>query len=303
MKRPLTGLAAAIALTATLAACSASAASESTSGTDESAAPSGPVTIGVTDQSKDYWRTFEDLAADAGIEVELVNFSDYTQPNPILSAGDLDLNQFQHLLYLANYNVSADDDLVPIGSTAIYQLGLYTTKGYASPDDIPDGAEIAIPNDVVNQARALLVLQSAGLITLADGGNAFSTPAEIVADESRVTVVPVDANQTAVQVNVLDGAVINNNFAGDAGIDPTTAIYSDLEDTSTARPYLNLWVARAEDADNPVYAELIDIYHSDAVLDQLLEENGGTAVTEVVPAEDLQADLADLEALVRESQG
>lgn len=303
MKRPLTGLAAAIALTATLAACSASAASESTSGTDESAAPSGPVTIGVTDQSKDYWRTFEDLAADAGIEVELVNFSDYTQPNPILSAGDLDLNQFQHLLYLANYNVSADDDLVPIGSTAIYQLGLYTTKGYASPDDIPDGAEIAIPNDVVNQARALLVLQSAGLITLADGGNAFSTPAEIVADESRVTVVPVDANQTAVQVNVLDGAVINNNFAGDAGIDPTTAIYSDLEDTSTARPYLNLWVARAEDADNPVYAELIDIYHSDAVLDQLLEENGGTAVTEVVPAEDLQADLADLEALVRDGQG
>lgn len=301
MNRTLTGLTV-VTLTAALAACSPSAASDR-AGTDEAAGASGPITIGVTDQAKDYWRTFEELAADAGIEVELVNFADYTQPNPILSAGDLDLNQFQHLLYLANYNVASDDDLVPIGSAAIYQLGLYTTKGYESPDDIPDGAEIAIPNDVVNQARALLVLQSAGLIALAEGGNAFSTPAEILEEESRVTVVPVDANQTAVQVNVLDGAVINNNFAGDAGIDPTTAIYSDLEDTSAARPYLNIWVARAEDADNPVYAELIEIYQSDAVLDQLLEENGGTAVTEVVPADGLQQDLAELETLVRDSQG
>ncbi|HEY0188918.1 MAG TPA: MetQ/NlpA family ABC transporter substrate-binding protein, partial [Cellulomonas sp.] len=231
-----------------------------------------------------------------------VNFTDYTQPNPILSAGDLELNQFQHLLYLANYNVSADDDLVPIGSTAIYQLGLYTTKGYSSPDDIPDGAEIAIPNDATNQARALLVLQSAGLISLVDGGNAFSTPAEIDTDASRVTVVPVDANQTAVQLQSLDAAVINNNYAADADIDPTTAIYSDLEDTDTARPYLNIWVARAEDADNPVYAQLIEIYHSDEVTSQLLEENGGTAVVQDIPAAELQSDLADLEDLAREAQ-
>ncbi|WP_146840875.1 MetQ/NlpA family ABC transporter substrate-binding protein, partial [Cellulomonas hominis] len=259
------------------------------------------VRVGVTDKAQEYWTTFTDLAAEEGIDVELVNFTDYTQPNPILSSGDLELNQFQHLLYLANYNVASDDDLEPIGSTAIYQLGLYTTKGYASPDDIPEGAEIAIPNDVVNQARALLVLQSAGLITLTDGGNAFSTPAEIDEAASRVKVVPVDANQTSVQLQSLDAAVINNNFATDAGIDPTTAIYSDLEDTDTARPYLNIWVARAEDKDNPVYAQLIEIYHSKEVTDQLLEENGGTAVVEDVPADELQSDLADLEDLVRES--
>ncbi|NTW39629.1 MAG: methionine ABC transporter substrate-binding protein [Cellulomonadaceae bacterium] len=305
MKRTIAGLATALTLVAALTACSGSSSdADATAGSSASAGTADdPITIGVADKSQEYWRTFEGLAADAGLTVELVNFTDYTQPNPILSSGDLDLNQFQHLLYLANYNVSADDDLVPIGSTAIYQLGLYTTKGYAAPADIPDGAEIAIPNDVVNQARALLVLQSAGLITLADGGNAFSTPAEIVADESRVTVVPVDANQTAVQVNALDGAVINNNFANDAGIDPTTAIYSDLEDTTTARPYLNIWVARAEDADNPVYAQIVEIYQSAEVLDQLEEENGGTAVTEVVPAAELQDDLAGIEDLVRENQG
>lgn len=302
MKRTLTASLAAIVVAA-LAACSSAA--SATPAATTTADPDNRVTVrvGVTDKAKDYWRTFEDLAADEGIDVELVNFTDYTQPNPIVSSGELELNQFQHLLYLANYNVSSDDDLVPIGSTAIYQLGLYTTKGYASPDDVPDGAQIAIPNDVVNQARALLVLQSAGLVTLKDGGNAFSTPAEVDAAASRVTVVPVDASQTPVQLQTLDGAVINNNFAGDAGIDPTTAIYSDLQDTKTARPYLNIWVARSEDADNPVYAQLLEIYHSDAVTQQLLDENKGTAVVEDVPAAELQDDLAGLEDLVRQSQG
>lgn len=281
-----------LALTASLAACSSGG--EADTGQPET------VRIGVTDASQEYWRTFEQLAGEAGIEVELVNFTDYTQPNPILSNGELELNQFQHLLYLANYNVEADDDLVPVGSTAIYQLGLYTTKGYASPDDIPDGAEIAIPNDVVNQARALLVLQSAGLIELEDGGNAFSTPAQVT-DASRVRVVPVDASQTPAQLQTLDAAVINNNFAADAGIDPTTAIYSDLEDPEVARPYLNIWVARAEDKDNPVYAQLIEIYQSPEVLDQLAEENAGTAITQVIDPAELQQDLADLEGLVRDN--
>ena len=302
MKRRLTAWIAAIAATASLAACASggdSSASEATGPAD--ADNRVTVRVGVTDKAQEYWTTFTDLAAEEGIDVELVNFTDYAQPNPILSSGDLELNQFQHLLYLANYNVNSDDDLEPIGSTAIYQLGLYTTKGYATPEDVPDGAEIAIPNDVVNQARALLVLQSAGLIELTGGGNAFSTPAEVDEAASRVKVVPVDANQTAVQLQSLDGAVINNNFATDAGIDPTTAIYSDLEDTETARPYLNIWVARAEDADNPVYAQLIEIYHSKEVTDGLLEENGGTAVVEDVPAEELQSDLDELEDLVRES--
>jgi D-methionine transport system substrate-binding protein len=302
MKRRLTAWIAAIAATASLAA-SASGGGESSAGATATADADNRVTVrvGVTDKAQEYWTTFTDLAADEGIDVELVNFTDYTQPNPILSSGDLELNQFQHLLYLANYNVNSDDDLQPIGSTAIYQLGLYTTKGYASPEDVPEGAEIAIPNDVVNQARALLVLQSAGLISLVDGGNAFSTPAEVDEAASKVKVVPVDANQTAVQLQSLDGAIINNNFATDAGIDPTTAIYSDLEDTDTARPYLNLWVARAEDADNPVFQQLIEIYHSPEVTDQLVEENGGTAVVEDVPADELQSDLADLEDLVREN--
>jgi len=301
MKRRLSAGLAAIAVTAMLAACSGGATEPDGSG----AAGDGDgdrvtVRVGVTDEAQDYWATFIDLAADEGIDVELENFTDYTQPNPILSQGQLDLNQFQHLYFLANYNVTADDDLQPVGSTAIYQLGLYTEKGYASPDDIPEGAKIAIPNDPVNQARALLVLQSAGLVTLADGGNAFSTPLD-VQDGSRVEVVPVDANQTVVQLHSLDGAVINNNFVNDAGIDPTSAIYSDLDDPDAARPYVNLWVARAEDKDNPTYQKLVEIYQRPEVMDQVLEANGGTAIAQDIPAEELQQDLADLEELVRQN--
>ena len=293
MKRSLTTLAALGAvLTLALSACSAPADTAD-----------GPITIGVTDESKDYWRTFEDLAAEAGLDVELVNFTDYAQPNPIVTEGGLDLNQFQHLLYLANYNESAGADLVPIGSTFIYQLGLYTTQGYASPEDLPDGAKVAIPNDPTNQARALLVLQSAGLIELVDGGNALSTPAEVDTEASRVEVVPVDANQTAIQVETLDAAIINNNFAADAGIDPTTAIWSDLEDPEVARPYLNVWAARAEDADDPDYATLVEIYQSDAVSGQIEEENAGTASRQVIDPAELATDLADLQALVSTTQG
>jgi len=303
MKRRLSALVAALAVTASLAACSSSG--TSAAGSSATADPAKPVTVtvGVTDASKDYWKTFTKLAADAGITVKLQNFTDYQQPNPILSQGQLDLNQFQHLLFLANYNIAAKDDLVPIGATAIYQLGLYTEKGYASPADIPDGAKIAIPNDATNQARALLVLQSAKLITLKDGGNALSTPAEIDASASRVEVVPVDANQTAIQLKTLDGAIINNNFAADANIDPTTAIYSDLKDTKAAEPYINVWVARKDDADNPVYAQLIKIYHQTEVTDALLADSKGTAVSQDQTPAELQTILSGLQDDITAAKG
>lgn len=303
MKRSLTALFAAITLTATVSACSGSAATEGSA--PQSADPANPVevTIGVTDESKEYWNTFTDLAKDAGIEVELVNFTDYQQPNPIVSQGELDLNQFQHLLYLANYNVSAGEDLVAIGATMIYQLGLYTDKDYREPADIPDGAEIAIPNDPTNQARALLVLQSADLIELKNGGNALSTPADIDEAGSRVRVVPVDANQTTVQLKTLDGAIINNNFASDAGIDPTTAIYSDLEDISAAEPYINVFATRAKDAENPVYAQLVEIYHEAAVTDAVLEDSQGTAVVQNQTPAELATILATLQDDITAADG
>ncbi|MCP2266360.1 MetQ/NlpA family ABC transporter substrate-binding protein [Promicromonospora thailandica] len=267
-------------------------------GSDEAAPATGsaddPVRIGVVNSGDDYWTTFTDLAQEEGISVELVNFSDYQLPNQGLTDGDLDLNQFQHLQFLANYNTATGSDLTPIAATAVYPLGLYSLK-HDSVEDIPDGGEIAIPNDDTNQARALLVLQEAGLLALRDGGTAFSTPADVLEDESRVTVTPVDAAQTALALQDVDASIINNDFVGDADLTAEDAIFSDDPDSSAAEPYINVWVARGADADNEVFQQLVEIYHSPEVTDGVIEASGGTGVIKDNPASELQEILAGIQ--------
>lgn len=295
-RRPrIVGLLAALAaLTLGLSACGGGG-DDSSSDASGTPAADEPIRIGVVGASEEHWKIFQQKAEEAGFDVEIVDFTEYTQPNPALSQGQLDLNQFQHILYLAQYNVEAGDDLVPVGATAIYPLGLYS-KQYTSVDEIPDGSEIAIPNDPTNLARALLVLQDAGLVTLKDGGSAFSTEADVVADESRVTVTPVDAQQTALALDSVAASIINNDFLTDAGIDPDSALYADDADSDAAKPYINIWAARAEDADNQRYLDLIKIYEDPEVQDALQKASGGTAViADQTPAE-LQQILTDVEA-------
>ena len=136
-----------------------------TGGDDDSPTAGETVRIGVVGASDPYWATYEQAAEDEGIDVEVVDFADYNQPNPAVSEGELDLNQFQHIVFLADYNIASGDDLQPIGATAIYPLGLHS-KQYDAVEEIPDGATVAVPNDASNQARALVLLQSAGLIEL-----------------------------------------------------------------------------------------------------------------------------------------
>ncbi|WP_277211027.1 MetQ/NlpA family ABC transporter substrate-binding protein [Isoptericola croceus] len=272
-----------------LAACSGGAEASVAEGTAED-----PIRIGVVSSGEAYWNTFADAAAAEGITVEIVNFSDYQLPNQGLSDGDLDLNQFQHLQFLAGYNVARGDDLTPIGATAVYPLGLYSTA-HASVEEIPDGGEVAIPNDDTNQARALLVLQEAGLIALRDGGNSFSTPADVLADESRVTVTPVDAAQTALALQDVDASIVNNDFVGDAGLTAEDALYSDDPDASAAEPYINVWVSRAEDADDETLNQLVDIFHTEEIEQGVVEASGGTGVIKDNDAADLQAILDEIE--------
>jgi D-methionine transport system substrate-binding protein len=270
-------------------------------GTDAAAGASDEnevVRIGVVDSGDPYWETYKEAAADEGIEVELVNFSEYTQPNPALSAGELDLNQFQHIIYLATYNVQSDDDLQPIGATAIYPLGLYSSQ-YESADDIPDGSTVAVPNDESNQARGLLVLQSAGLIELKDGGSVFSTVADVL-PESKVKVEALDAAFTATSLPDVAAAIVNNDFLADAGLTAENAIATDDPTDPTAFPYINIFAAKAEDADNPTYLKLVEIYqNTQDVLDGVVEASGGTAVLVKTPVDELVASLTDVEDDIR----
>ncbi|NQX05427.1 methionine ABC transporter substrate-binding protein [Rathayibacter sp. VKM Ac-2856] len=254
------------------------------------------VRIGVVGASDPYWATYEQAAEDAGIDVEIVDFTDYNQLNPALTEGEIDLNQFQHLVYLAQYNTSADADLVPIGATAIYPLGLYSTQ-YDSVEDIPEGESVAVPNDVTNQARALLVLQSAGLIELKDGGSAFSGLDDIDTDASKVTVTALDAALTPTSLPDVAAAVVNNDYLEGAGLTAADAITQDDPSDPTAVPYVNVFAARADDAENETYLKLVEVYQgSQDVLDGVSEQSGGTAVFATTPAAELQSTLATVEA-------
>ena len=287
-----------VGLALALTACAADAddSGETAAATDdETTQRTEPVVIGVVGASEDHWRIFEEKATEAGIPVEIVDFTEYSLPNPALTEGELDLNQFQHILYLAQYNVEAGEDLVPVGATAVYPLGLYSRE-YTSVEDIPEGAEIAVPNDPTNLARALLVLQDAGLIALRDGGSAFSTEADVIADESRVTVTPVDAQQTALALDSVAASIINNDFLADAGIDPESVLYADDAGSDAARPYINIWAARAEDAGNRLFAQLVEIYEDEEVQAALQVASGGTAVL----ADQTPAELAEILAEVED---
>lgn len=296
-KRILSAAALALPLALVVSGC-ASGSSEPAS---SDAASEGPVRIGVVGAGDPYWETYKEAAAAEGIEVELVDFSEYTQPNPALSAGELDLNQFQHIIYLATYNVNSDDDLQPIGSTAIYPLGLYSTQ-YDAVEDIPDGSTVAVPNDESNQARGLLVLQSAGLVELEDGGSIFSTVADVL-PESKVKVEALDAAFTATSLPDVAAAIINNDFVEDAGLTFEDAIATDDPSDPSAFPYINIFAAKAEDADNPTYLKLVEIFQTNNdVLDGLQEASGGTAVFVKTPAADLVSSLTEVEDDIRANQ-
>jgi D-methionine transport system substrate-binding protein len=269
-----------------------------TSGDDDSSAAgtSGKtVRIGVVGASDPYWKIYKKAAADEGITVDIVDFTEYTQPNPALDAKELDLNQFQHLVYLADYNVSNDKDLTPIGSTAVYPLGLYS-KEYTSTDDIPAGSTVAVPDDASNQARGLRLLQTAGLITLKDGGTIFSDLSDVDTTASKVKVKDLSADITATSLDDVAAAIINNDFVEKAGLKFDDAIAKDGPSEPGAAPYVNVFAARAKDKDDKTYLKLVKIFQdTKAVTDGLQEVSGGTAVLTKEPAAKLQSLLAEVE--------
>nr|RZI34904.1 putative D-methionine-binding lipoprotein MetQ [Cryobacterium sp. SO1] len=253
------------------------------------------VKIGVVGASDPYWADYTAAAADEGISVEIVDFADYNQPNPALTNGDIDINQFQHLVYLADYNVSSGEDLTPIGATAIYPLGLYSTK-VTDVADLKKGDTVAVPNDASNLARALLVLQSADLVVLKDGGSIFSTLDDVDTAKSTVTVTALEPSLTATSLPDVDAAIINNDFVEKAGLKFEDALIKDDPADESALPYVNVFGVRAEDRDNETYATLVELFQTTStVTDGLLEISGNSAVLATTSPADLQAALATVE--------
>ncbi|MGX0119188.1 D-methionine transport system substrate-binding protein [Corynebacterium otitidis] len=289
-KRVLAG-GAAVALAATsLVACN----------DDSEEVAEGPIRVGATDDSSRQWEVFKEEVENAGIDMEVVSFSDYNTPNDALVQGQIDVNQFQHLQFLATYNVGADEDLVPVGSTEIVPLSLYW-KDHDSLEGI-EGEDITIPNDSTNQARAINVLIQAELIELENDDVLEPVPADIDEEASKVGVIPVDAAQTAIAYGEGNPAVINNSFLNRANIDPNEAIFSDDPESELAEPYINTFVTTPENADDPRIPELVEIWHSQPVQDAIAEDSGGTSVPVQRPVEELQEILERIEEQLRNEE-
>ena len=225
IKRTLATVAAAALATTGLVACS----NESDDTADTAAKDGDNVTvkIGTTEADQEAWRVFKDLAKDNGITLDIVSFSDYSPVNEALAQGELDVNKFQHIKYLAEYNKASNNDLRVVGSTEIVPLALFW-KDHDSIDGI-EGESVAIPNDPSNQGRAINVLVQAGLLTLSDtvADELAPTPADIDKAASKVTVTPVDASQTPSAYNEGKPAIINNTWLDRAGIEPGLAVFQD----------------------------------------------------------------------------
>lgn len=257
------------------------------------------VKLGVVGASDPYWKTLTDEAKDEGIDLEVIDFADYAQPNPALTEGEIDINQFQHIVYLADYNVANKQDLVPVGATAIYPLGLYSQK-VDSVEDIKAGDTVVVPDDDTNQARGLLILQSAGLIELKGGGSIFSTLADIDQDASKVKVKAIKADLTPTSLPDVAAAIINNDFVEKAGLKFADAIAQDDPSDPKAVPYINIFAVRAEDKDNKTYAKLIELYQSSERVQKGVQEvSGNTAELLTTPAAELQKSLAEVEADIK----
>lgn len=252
-----------IILTVVLAACGADA--------------NETVKIGVVGEDNDVWDFVIEKLEDEGVSAELVKFTEYSQPNSALADGEIDLNSFQHKLFLESFNEDSGTDLVPIADTYIAPLGIYSEK-ITSVDDIEENDTIAIPNDVTNGGRALLLLQTAGLITVDPDAGVTPTVNDVTDNPLNLEIEELDAAQTARALQDVKASVINSGMAVDAGFIPTEeSIFLEPVDEQSD-PYVNIIVARAEDKDNEVYQKIIEAFQADDTIEVINETSEGSSI-------------------------
>jgi D-methionine transport system substrate-binding protein len=197
------------------------------------------------------------LLAQKGIDLKIIEFSDYVVPNQALDAGELEANSFQNQPYLDNQVKDRGFKIESVGLTVNFPLGIYSSK-YKSWSEVPDGATVAIQNDPTNGGRSLLLLQDKGIIKLKDGVGFKPSPADITANPKKIKVLEIEAAQTPRSLADVAAAAINTNYAVDAKIDPASAILRE----EAKGPYVNVIAVRSADKDKPWVKTLVDTYHT-----------------------------------------
>ncbi len=208
------------------------------------------------------------------LNIEIIEFTDYTIPNAALNEGSIDANAFQHLPYLEAAIEANGYDITAIGRTFIYPIGVYSEK-IEDLSDLQDNATVAIPNDPSNEARALILLEEVDLITLDPNAGVTATPSDIKENSMNLRFLEIDAAQLPRALADVDIAVINSTYAVPAGLLPNRdAIYIEGKESK----YANLIVARTAEKDDEQLHQLVEAYHSQAVIDKAVELFDGGAI-------------------------
>ncbi|WP_029006350.1 MetQ/NlpA family ABC transporter substrate-binding protein [Azorhizobium doebereinerae] len=201
------------------------------------------------------------IAAKQGLDIQIVEFSDYVVPNVALDSGELQANSFQHQPYLDNQVADRKFKIISVATTVNFPIGIYSKK-YKTFDEVPVGGSVAIPNDPTNGGRVLLLLQDKGIIKLRDGVGFKPSVADITGNPKKLKIIEIDAAQLPRSLPDVDAAGINTNFAKEAGLDP---VKDPILREDPKGPYVNVIAVRAQDKDKPWVAVLVKSYQSPEV--------------------------------------
>ncbi len=270
-KNTVTLVLTAVLLTLSLTACGSKPAGDS--------AASEPVTVklGVVGAIyEDLWKPAQEALKAENIDLELVQFSDYVTPNNALANNEIDLNAFQHRIYLQSEIESAGYEIETIGNTFIIPLNIYSQK-ISSVEELKDGDVVAIPDDLTNGGRALKVLEAAGLIKISDAAGFNPTLEDIETYNVGITIEELKANVIPSALPDVAAAVVNGNYALDFGLKTEEAIYKDS--VLDVEEYWNLIAARTADLSDPAkvetYRKVVQAFQSEATEKVFNEDYGG----------------------------
>ena len=248
--------------------------------TTESAAPSELVKVkvgaSVTPHAEILNAVKEELKA-AGYDLEVVEFTDYVLPNTALEQGDLDANYFQHTPYLENFNEEKGTHLAAVGKIHYEPFGIYAGKT-SDLSAIPDGGSIAIPNDGTNEARALLLLEAQGLIKLKEGITFTATVLDIAENPKNLSIKEIEAAQLARSLQDVDAAVINGNYAIQAGLKVKDALAIEDKDSIAADTYANVLVVKEGHENDEATKALLAALQSDTAKKFMEEKYEGAVI-------------------------
>ena len=264
-----------------LTGCSSGSSASTSASTSASGSEPAATTITVAATATPHAEILNDvvapLLAKEGITLDVREYSDYVLPNTVVEEGELNANYFQHINYLESFNKENGTHLVSVGYVHYEPFGLYAGKS-SDLANIADGATIAVPNDPTNEARALLLLQQEGIITLKEGVGVEATPNDIVANPHNVQIKELEAAQVARSLKDVDFAIINGNYALQAQLKISDALANESAEGTAAQQYGNILVVKEGNENDPAIQALYKALTSQDVKDYIEKTYNGAVV-------------------------